>query len=712
MRAWVIKTAAALIACLCALAAAAQETLAPAATLIADSVEILENRTLLARGSVEILLDQTRITAQEVRYDGENDRLTITGPITLRDGAGTVILAAQAEISDNFQDAVLRSARAVLDAQLQIAAVEINRRTGIYLEGHKIAATSCQVCDSGRAPLWQIRARRLVHDEIERQLYFEDAQFRVLDVPILYFPRLRLPDPTLDRATGVLTPRLESSTLLGWGAKLPYFIVLGDNRDLLLTPYLTNKTRTLETRYRHLWPGAELETSLYLSDDAIRTDGFRWGLIAEGTQELPLGYDLTFAIEAASDKSYLSDYSYSDTDRRENSVAVSRATAQTVTQAELLYIESLRTGEDTDVFPALHFYGGHAVRLGRHGLAQIDTHAYYRRSSDGSDADLDGIGDGLDSVRLSGGFDWARSAAIGAGIIAEAKAEFGGDVFFLADDDARDSTETRLRGGAALGLRWPFERRNANGSRDIIEPRLQLSHSDATDADIPNEDSTRVEIDEGNLFSLNRAPGSGFYEEGTRVELALSWTRINPDGWDGSLSFGRIERLSGANAFSTASGLSSDVSSWLVSGNLDAGPVDLIGRLSLDTDFHVSKSEFSLGYTSDRLALLGGYAFLAADAQAGRTVPAEEMALDASYQFNDQVGGSGGLRYDFDANFVTSAELGLTYLNQCVEFGLSVSRNFAASANVASSTDVSITVRLRGFGTSSASGRQINASCR
>ena len=90
----------------------------------------------------------------------------------------------------------------------------------------------------------------MIHDRVEQQLYFDQAQFRILNVPVFYLPRLRLPGPGLERASGFLAPSIPTTSQLGTGLKLPYFIKLGDHRDLTVTPYLSSVTRTLELRYR------------------------------------------------------------------------------------------------------------------------------------------------------------------------------------------------------------------------------------------------------------------------------------------------------------------------------------------------------------------------------------------------------------------------------------------------------------------------------
>ena len=192
----------ALIAALLPLAALAQAAAPPVATLVADSVEVETGNQLVAEGRVEVLYDGVRLQATRITYDQPADRLIITGPITLRDGEDTVVLADMAELDADLQNGVLRSARMVLDQQLQLAATQLARVSGRYTELSNTVASSCEVCAENPIPTWEIRARRVVHDQQERQLYFENAQFRVLGLPIAFFPYLRLPDPTLTRTSG------------------------------------------------------------------------------------------------------------------------------------------------------------------------------------------------------------------------------------------------------------------------------------------------------------------------------------------------------------------------------------------------------------------------------------------------------------------------------------------------------------------------------
>jgi LPS-assembly protein len=157
--------------------AQAQDT----ATLIADSLEITGDTRLIADGNVEVFYKGRRLTAERIVFDQATDRLEITGPIVLTDDSGdSVILASQAEMQADLTEGILTSARLVLNRQLQL------RRTRSC--GSAGATPRCKVgCGfvlqglrgRSRRRLWEIRARRVVHDEQERQIYFDNAVFRL-----------------------------------------------------------------------------------------------------------------------------------------------------------------------------------------------------------------------------------------------------------------------------------------------------------------------------------------------------------------------------------------------------------------------------------------------------------------------------------------------------------------------------------------------------
>ena len=286
-----------------------------AAHLIADRIEILPNGTLRASGSVVVWHSGVRITAQDITYASGDGQLSLTGPIKLQDASGTVILADQADLSPDLSAGIITSARIILSQQVQIAAAQISRLNATYSQASNVSATSCFIC-TGQTPLWQIRAKRIVHDSGEKQIYFEQAQLRVIDVPVFFFPYLLLPDPSLKRATGFLVPQLTTPQTLGTAIRTPYFIKLSDHHDITLSPMVSSRTKTLGLRYRHAYHTGTIELEGAYSRDTLLAGQDRGYLFGTADFALDSGYALRGQLQSTSDPAYLFEYDVKEIDRQ------------------------------------------------------------------------------------------------------------------------------------------------------------------------------------------------------------------------------------------------------------------------------------------------------------------------------------------------------------------------------------------------------------
>ncbi|MEL6809064.1 MAG: LPS assembly protein LptD [Pseudomonadota bacterium] len=688
----------------CALGVSAQ-TVAPVgpAVLVADDIQITVDRRLIATGNVEAFQGQTRLTASAIAYDPDTGRLTLTGPIVIDDGTGVRLLADQAELSNDMQNGLLLGARLVLDEQLQLAAVQANRVNGRYTQLYKTVVTSCQICaDDPRPPLWQIRAKRVVHDEQGQQLYFDQAQLRVRSIPILYLPRLRVPDPTQTRATGVLLPELRVDSLLGTGIKVPYFIKLNDHRDLTLTPYLSNKTRTLEFRYREAFKRGRIIFEGAVSNDDLPPQDSRGYLFAGGRFDLNRDFRLQFDIELVSDDAYLSDYDYSDRDRLDSQIQVSRAQRDEFIRLSYITVESLRDDEDDDVLPtdvieALYERRLFPRAIGGELRLAAEAHAHQRSSSLDFDANMDGVVDGRDVLRFNVEAEWFRTFQMG-GLQAQTRLGLVGGVYDISDDATTPESDSELSPTAALILRYPLVKRGEGGARHVLEPVAQIAWIGGDRLDIPNDESTRVEFDEGNLLRLSRFPASDRRERGWSAALGATWSRIDQDGWSMTLTGAQILRQDAQPDFTASSGLSGTESDFLLGGQLKLqGGLALSGRTLFDDRFDITKAELRGDWSNARVDLSGSYIWIDEDPAIEQFEPIGEIAFDGSYRIDRFWTASVDMRYDIEAGRTATAEAGLTYENECVRVGVSLKRSFADSTTIEPSTSLGLTVSLRGF---------------
>ena len=688
--------------------------------LLADQVLVQQGGdTLVATGNVEALHEGTRLTASSIIYDRSANTLDIQGPIRITQPNGDVLTATQAELDQGFQNGLLESARLVLDEQLQIASARAARVQGRYTAMSQVAATSCQVCGSDRPPLWAIRASRIVHDAEERQIYFDNAQLRVLGVPVFYMPRMRLPDPTLRRARGFLIPELKTTTLLGFGIKLPYFIPIGDHADLTLTPYVSPITRTLEARYRQAFSTGDISVNGAISRDSLDRGEVRGLFFAEGAFRLPRDFRLSFDIEAVSDEAYLNDYN-SDfkKDRLDSALTLSRTQRDQFFSLGLIHYESLTDGENNATQPTIigdlrynrRFF---PKRIGGEARLGFQLHGHYRYSNrdiDGTDADS--VVDGRDVARANLDLSWRDRWTLPGGLRAGAVAQVWVDHFIVDQDAMAEGDYTEVTPAASAELRWPLVKQTASGARVLVEPIAQVGWVGGERSGVSNDESTRAEFDEGNLLSLSRFPAPDRRERGLIGAAGLRWMRQDPEGWRAALTLGRVWRDELDSAFSRSSGQDSTVSDWLVAGQFaHQNGLQLLARGLYDSEqLRFTKAEMRANLTQERYALGASYILLTTDPREARADAQSQWRVNGRYNIDRNWVAKGSSRYDIAEGQFLNAGLGAEYRNECVVVDFSVSRNFASSTNLEPSTDFGLTVALTGFSTGG-SGKEYRRSC-
>ena len=687
---------------LCPALATAQGT----ATLVADNVRIIGQDRLVASGNIEVFYDGTSLRAQQIVFDNANDQLRMTGPIIIIAPDGTILSATQATLDPKLENGVLRSARMVLDRQLQLAANQIDRRQGRYSQLYKVAVTSCHVC-SGEAPLWEIRANKVIHDQDERQLYFQGAQFRIRGVPVFYLPQMRLPDPTLARATGFLRPEPNSNNQLSYGIKIPYFIALGDDRDLTLTPYVSAETTTFEARYRQAFRNGLITLNTAVSNDTLH-DGLRSYVFAEGRFDLARDYTLQFDIEAVGDESYLLDYGYSEKDRLDSAISLTKVTQDMLISADLTYYRSLRLNEVNAALPPLV---GNLVFEQRkhlspkdtlHWMISADTAYRYGTQNAASDRDV---------TRIGAQVDWSHHHVSQTGIVAKTTAQLNADWYNVQDDVSFDSTITRVTPALGITLRYPMAKTSAMGTRHLITPVAALAWSKTIGGTPPNEDSTRNAFDQSNLFDLSRFAGQDAVETGLRAALGLTWTRLAAQGSTSTLTFGRVLRDQQNSDFTASSGLDGLQSDWLVAGQLThPNGFHLDARSLFDDQIDITRASARMGWNNENLDLAAAYIWQAKDPAQNQIDRISEWSFDTSIKLNPRWTISADTRYNLSRNTPVRAGVGVQYKSECVVVDFSMSRNYTSPAAVEPLTSYGLSVSLNGFSAGRSSARP-NANC-
>ena len=211
--------------------------------LEADKIEYInESGKILATGSVLIVREGYRLEADKVSLDPSKNIIEAEGNIRINEGNGGLITASKIKISSNLNDGIIELPRIVTKDGTVLTSDYAIRNSGKATILRKGLFSPCKKCESNNKRVsWQVRADRIIHDEINGNIIYEGARFELFGVPIFYVPIAGHPSPDIKRRTGFLAPSLVSSGDLGVVLKTPYFINLRQDYDLTITPWIVTK---------------------------------------------------------------------------------------------------------------------------------------------------------------------------------------------------------------------------------------------------------------------------------------------------------------------------------------------------------------------------------------------------------------------------------------------------------------------------------------
>jgi LPS-assembly protein len=445
-----------------------------------------------------------------------------------------------------------------------------------------------------------------------------------------------------------------------------------------------------------------------LTQDQIIPDTTRWFLFANGAFTLPRDFTLSFEVQSASDDSYLLDYGVSDTDQLESTITLERVREDEYIAAQITHFESIRVDEDNTIQPSTVGDMNWTQRfapgwIGGIGEFRLEGHSHARSAT--PEGVALGSADGRDIARALAAFSWRRDWVLPGGLVGSALGMAQGDITGVNDDPGFPSQIERSHAVAGAELRWPLLRSEAGGATQVLEPVAQLVWAANDGADVPIEDSSLVEFDQGNLFALDRFPGSDAVEKGTRAALGLAWSRFSADGAMVRASFGRVVRLDDLDQFSAVSGLDGTASDWLVGAQYqNASGLNLVGRSLLNSDFSANKAEARITWYGDGFGLSSGYVWGEADLATDRSDPISELTISGSRRVAGNWTGRANIQHDFVNDRASNAGLGMEFRNECLLVDLSLSRRFTSSTSVDATTEFTLAVDLLGFGGAAAPG--------
>ncbi len=132
--------------------------------------------------------------------------------------------------------------------------------------------TSCK--ENNNCPPWSITSKEIKHDRTKKQIDYKNAWLKIYNLPVMYFPKFFHPDPTVDRKSGFLIPKITNSKKLGTSYTIPYFNVISESSDLTFKPrFFSTDEMLLQTEFRKVTKNSTHIVDVSLNnDDTISKD--------------------------------------------------------------------------------------------------------------------------------------------------------------------------------------------------------------------------------------------------------------------------------------------------------------------------------------------------------------------------------------------------------------------------------------------------------
>ena len=615
---------------------------------------------VIATGNVRASYGGRYLTADRVTYDPASDVVTATGNVVVYEADGTPVLADEVVLTGDLADGVATGFAALLANDNRLAAASAVRRRNGVNDLNNAVYTACEVCtEDGEAktPTWQIKALRVTQDENDKTIRFRNAVVEVLGVPVFYTPYVEIPDPSVRRKSGLLTPSIGTSSRLGLEVEAPYYWSISPHQDVTFSPrHMTELGTLIKGEYRLRTHDAGLtvqggfidpangqdleERRAFGAADAGAPDGFRadenlrWHLFASAFKELDDDWTAALDVNLTSDDAYLQFYDVEPEDqlrdaldvikpdRLTTELSLTRRRADSLTDISAISFQSLRTSDDDDFQANALPRFTHLQRFDLAGgqVELLGNLLYLNRN------------EGLDTSRVVGAATYQRSHTTRGGHRLRGFAQLRGDVYRYEDADLgvedcniRDAgydtcrallprdgeddgfTTTRLL--PTVGAEWSYPLAKLTGEATfILEPRVQLALSPNEDfsGDVFNEDSQFFQFDDVTLFDWSKATGFDIWEDGARLNYGLSATAVYQSGWTLQGLIGQQLRADDTNAFSTQT-VATDangnpVRSFINDTGLGETASDIVGTfalrygrtLSVDNRFRFDKEDGTL----------------------------------------------------------------------------------------------------------------------
>ncbi|MGX7952145.1 LPS-assembly protein LptD [Tsuneonella sp. HG249] len=684
-----------------------------------------ESETVTATGEVVLRSEDRSVRADEVVWNRQTGQIVASGDVRFVDEEGNQLYTSRIELTDEFEAGAMEDLLLALREGGRLAAASGSRLADGTIELNRAAYTGCEVVTPEgcpREPSWRITADRVVYSPADNRVRFQGAYLEMFGARLIPLPGLAIRTDGRP-VSGFLIPDIQYSRNNGLQLSGSYYLSLAPNRDLTLSGYaFTGAPPMASGQWRHLTDDGAYQVTAYgtysrrldpFGGAPSGDNQFRGYIFANGRFQLDPNWSVDFSARRATDRTFLRRYDISRDDRLRSMIEVERVDDDSYLTIAGYATQTMRLGANQGQVPIAIPMIDYRKRIdapivGGKLELQANTLAIHRP-------------DGQDTQRAFAGAKWDLKRVTPWGQLLTLSALLRGDVYH-SDENGLTATaiyrgnpgwKTRGVALAAADLEWPLVGRLFGGTQ-VLTPRVQVVLSPPiANLSVPNEDARAIDLEDSNLFALNRFPGYDRIEDRPRITYGFDWQLTRPN-WRIDTTVGQSVRLDNRGSIlPDGTGLSERVSDFVGRTEIRFKDfVKLTHRFRLDKDnFAVRRNEFDAAVGSSRTYAEVGYLRLNRDISptiedlrdreelrfAGRLAFARYWSVFGSGVFN--------LTDRFEDPSLTAdgfepirTRLGVAYQDDCLELGATWRRDYVNQGDARKGNTFQFYFALRNLG--------------
>ena len=305
----------------------------------------IDQSNLYLKNDVKIndIANKIKISTDEINYDVEKQKIESSSNSEIKDSFGNIYQVSKFEY--NIKSKIIKlSNLKVLDVsenifKIEIAFLDLKKKelvakdVGINfkisddseneprLKGRSLISnnentivnkgtfTFCKKRE--KCPPWEMSAEEIKHDKKKKTIYYKNANLKIYDKKVFYFPKFFHPDPTVDRQSGFLIPKIQDNSTTGLSFNLPYFIALAENKDITLSPrFFAEDKFLIQTEFRQKNKNSDhvIDLSQYISSGENAKGHLFYNLNNNYENDNFDEIEFNIQLEQVSDETYLKAY--------------------------------------------------------------------------------------------------------------------------------------------------------------------------------------------------------------------------------------------------------------------------------------------------------------------------------------------------------------------------------------------------------------------